>query len=209
MLWLVAPPACLVCRAPAARGAVLCPPCTASLPWIDAACPRCALPRCGPCPHAGAPFAAAYAPMAHAGVARDLLLALKLRRALPAATAMAEQILRRLPPGGLDGATLVPIPSWTSLRLAEALGRAAGCPVTACLRPAEDRATRQLARTRAQRGARGRLQVTTPAPAAGPLVLVDDVHTTGATLRNGAGALRGAGFPQIAVVTYVRTLATA
>ena len=76
LLDLLAPAVCLVCRAPARRGAALCPPCEAALPWIAGACARCALPRCRRCPHAGAAFHAAYAPVAHAGVARDLLLAL-------------------------------------------------------------------------------------------------------------------------------------
>lgn len=209
MLGVLAPPACLVCRAPAERGAALCPPCEAALPWIEGACRRCALPGCRRCPHARAHFDAAYAPLAHAGVARDLLLALKLRRALPAAGAMAAQIVARAPADAFAGATLVPIPSWTSERLADALGRAARRPVVRCLTSGAAARTRQLGSTRAARRERRRLDVAGALPACGPLVVVDDVHTTGATLHNGASALRGAGFPQIAVVTYVRTLTTA
>jgi predicted amidophosphoribosyltransferase len=41
------------------------------------------------------------------------------------------------------------------------------------------------------------------------LVLVDDVHTTGATLDAAARALATGGFLQIAAVTYVRTLTDA
>jgi predicted amidophosphoribosyltransferase len=40
-------------------------------------------------------------------------------------------------------------------------------------------------------------------------VVVDDVHTTGATLETAARALAAAGFLQIAAVTYVRTLTPA
>ena len=206
MLALLAPPVCLVCGGPGERDAALCPPCEAALPWIGDACPRCALPRCTRCPAATAAFEAAYAPFAHAGVARDLLLALKLRRALPAADAMAGQMLRRAPPGLVAAATLVPIPGWTSEHLAEAVGRAAGRPVVRCLTAQVGVPTRQLGRTRAERRARRRLRLAAPPPTPGPVLLVDDVHTTGATLHSAATTLRSAGFLQIAVVTYVRTL---
>lgn len=42
-------------------------------------------------------------------------------------------------------------------------------------------------------------------PLAEPVVLVDDVVTTGATLRSGAHALRAAGAPWIGAVTLART----
>ena len=206
MLDLLIPPSCVVCRGPAARGAALCPPCDAALPWIGDACRRCALPDCRRCPHTAAAFDAAYAPVAHAGVARDLLLALKLRRALTAADAMARQMHACLPPGALDGATLVPIPSWTAERLALALGRATRRPVARCLGRSTEVGTRQIGRTRAARRGRGRLRVIGRAPDAASLVLIDDVHTTGATLDSGANALRATGFREITVLTYVRTL---
>ena len=208
MLDLLAPPVCVVCLAPASPGAVLCGPCERALPWIGDACPRCALPRCRPCPHARASFGAAYAPVAHAGVARDLLLALKLRRLLPVADAMARQMLTCAPPEALAAATLVPIPSWTAQRLAEALGRQARRPVSACLGRTAEKPARQLGRSRAGRRGRARLHVAGSPPRPGPIVLVDDVHTTGATLETSARALRSAGFLDIAGLTYVRTLTT-
>ena len=210
MLALLAPPVCLVCGGPDEGAAALCPPCEAALPRIGEACPRCALPRCTRCPHATASFDAAYAPVAHAGVARDLLLALKLRRALPAAEAMARQMLARLPPDVLTGAMIVPLPSWTAERLADALGRAARRPVAGCLqRTGTGAGTRQVGRARTARRSASRLAVTGRAPPADRVLLVDDVHTTGATLASAASALRAAGFRQIAAVTYVRTLTTA
>lgn len=104
---MLVPSLCLVCRAPAPRD-LLCGLCRAALPWLLTACARCGLPRCGPCPADGLAFDLAWSAMRHEGVARDLLLALKLRGALPAADLMAAQILERAPPGfrrgGADGA---------------------------------------------------------------------------------------------------------
>jgi predicted amidophosphoribosyltransferase len=45
-----------------------------------------------------------------------------------------------------------------------------------------------------------------PAPAPELVVLVDDVHTTGATLGACAGVLRRCGARQIGAVTWARTL---
>lgn len=56
-LW---PPRCLLCREPGADGRDLCAACAARLPWLRAACPRCALP-----------LAAGEALPGEAGPARD------------------------------------------------------------------------------------------------------------------------------------------
>jgi predicted amidophosphoribosyltransferase len=44
-----------------------------------------------------------------------------------------------------------------------------------------------------------------PRPLTAPIVLIDDVVTTGATLRGGADALRAAGAPWIGALTVART----
>jgi predicted amidophosphoribosyltransferase len=207
LLSALAPPLCLVCLGPAERGA-LCEACLGAMPWIEDPCPRCALPRCRGCRQPPSPLRAAVAPVAHAGPARDLLLALKLRRALPAADAMALQILERAPAGYLDEATLVPVPGWVPERIADALGRRARRPVVRCLTRA-DVPVRQVGRARGERRDARALTLAGRPPRAGPVVLIDDVHTTGTTLRSGALALRDAGFLQIAAATYVRTLTAA
>src|SRR4051794_16099946 len=96
---LLAPPACVSCRAPVGAGERLCPSCTRALPWLRRACPRCALPshRGRPCPASGAAFLRAWAPMAYEGVARDLVAALKFRAALPVANLMAAHMAANLP----------------------------------------------------------------------------------------------------------------
>src|SRR4051812_33228814 len=96
---VLAPAACVSCRAPVGAGERLCPSCTRALPWLRRACPRCALPshRGRPCPASGAAFLRAWAPMAYEGVARDLVAALKFRAALPVANLMAAHMAANLP----------------------------------------------------------------------------------------------------------------
>src|SRR5918994_5949901 len=112
LLAIVAPPACIACRAPLARAdAVLCGACLRSLPWLRGwRCPRCALPRHrgGGCPAARAAFDGAHAAMAYEGGARALVRALKARGALPAAGLMAAQMAAVLPPPG--ALAVVPVP---------------------------------------------------------------------------------------------------
>lgn len=217
LLAAIAPPACLACRAPLDVPDVLCGGCRAALPWLRDPCPRCALPSpCAPCPARAAPFGAAWAPVAHAGPARELVLALKLGGALPAAGAMAAQIAARVPRTLVRDATLVAVPAAPlrrrrrgydhAERLAAALADRTGLPVSACLRR-EGPAGRQVGLGRRARAGRVRVRAHGPAPAT--VVLVDDVHTTGATLAACAAALRAAGSRQVAAVTYARTLRVA
>ena len=216
----LAPPACLACRAPLAdAGAELCVACRRALPWLAAPrCSRCGLPLpCGArCPAREVAFERAWAPLAHDGPARQLVAALKFRGALPVARLMAAQIAATAPRELLDGAVLVPVPLHPARRrargfdqaalVAGALGARSGLPVHACLRRRGE-ATRQLGAGRAARreaAAGQRLSVRGPAPA--HALLVDDVHTTGATFDACARALRAAGARRVAAVAYARTL---
>jgi predicted amidophosphoribosyltransferase len=216
---LLAPPTCWSCRAPARDGDALCGACRATLPFLRGRrCPRCALPLpCGPrCPGAGGAVACAWSPVALAGPARALVHALKYAGAGPAADVMAAQMVAGAPAGMLSpGVVLVPVPSHrrhTRARgadharaLAQRVGGRTGLPVTSCLARAGP-AVRQMGAGRAERRARGRLELRVRGPAPWSAVLVDDVHTTGATLEACACALRAAGSDHVAALTYARTL---
>lgn len=233
LLAVVVPPACVACRDALPRAELwLCAACTRALPWMPArTCPRCglAMHRRG-CPAAGAAFARAWAPLAHDGVARQLVGALKFRGALPVATLMAAHVAANLPEslradaqaGGPpetlrtgDPVALVPVPPQAVRArrrgfdpagvLAAALGPRLGLPVVPCLRR-RDRAGRQVGSSRVQRLRAGRLAVELRAPPPGRALLIDDVHTTGATLDACARALIAGGCREVVAVTYTRRL---
>lgn len=218
LLDVLSPPACLACRTPVAGGIDVCAGCRAAMPWIRDPCPRCSLPlvrgSCGRCPARRSSFDAAWAPVAHDGAARDLVLALKLRGALSAADVMAAQIAARLP---YAEGVLVPVPSSRrglrtrgldpAAALARAIARRTGRDVVACL-SRSDGEGRQVGRSRSdRRAAAGGFAVQGDAPEV--VVLVDDVHTTGATLNACGQALKAVGSRRISAVTYARTLSRA
>jgi ComF family protein len=217
---LVVPPRCAACRAAAPRAAQqLCGACRRALPWLpETLCERCALPDHGArgCPARGAAFDAAWAAVAYDGAARDALHALKFAGARPLAGVMAAQIAAAAPHRLLaaDGAVLVPVPAHPARRrargydqaelIARALARRTGLPLQRLLR--RDGPARQLGAPAHVRRQPGRLAIS--ARRAGPLsaVLVDDVHTTGATLEACAAALKRSGTRRVVALTWARTL---
>jgi predicted amidophosphoribosyltransferase len=218
ILAVFVPPSCVACRASLPRTELrLCGDCTRGLPWLpERVCRRCGLPaHRGGCPAGRSAFARAWAPLAYDGVARDLVAALKFRAALPVAALMAAHIAANLPADLRESRVLVPVPPQPARRrrrgfdpageLCAALAPRLELPASACL-VRRDRARRQVGATRAQRRRRGRLAIEVRAPPPAAALLIDDVHTTGATLDACARALLAGGCGEVVAITYARTL---
>jgi predicted amidophosphoribosyltransferase len=227
---LVVPAVCVACRraGDVARADPLCRSCRQELPWLGAArCARCGLPgSCGArCPARAQAFSGAWAPVAYAGAVPALVNGLKERGAVGLARLMAAQIAATVPPGwwaGTPSVALVPVPADPlrrrrrgvdhAARLAAELAPRCGLPVAPVLTRPLAVGGRQAGRSRAQRLASDRLAVVLRtdrrAPSAVPsaAILVDDVHTTGATLHACALALRESGALDVRAVTYARAL---
>ncbi|MFQ5746864.1 MAG: ComF family protein [Gemmatimonadota bacterium] len=123
---------------------------------------------------------------------------------------------RRLGDGG--ALRLVPVPLSSARRrergfnqarlIADILGREIGWPVAELLRrPRTGRRQVGLGREDRMANVAGRFRVEEmPPPAGRPVLLVDDVVTTGATAAACAAALHAAGVPCAGVVSFARSL---
>ena len=227
------PPRCPGCGVIVGADRQFCLTCWTSLHFLDGpACSRCSVPlptalpaapvACGAClatppPFDGAPSAVAYGP-----VARTVALRLKYGRRTGHARLMAQLMARPLAGlGGPGDVLLVPVPLhrwrlWSrgfnqAALVADELSRASGAP----------RDNHLLLRTKATASLRGKgrrererivagafsLAPDAKARAAGRhLILIDDVHASGATLRAAARVLGRSGAARVSALTWARVV---
>jgi predicted amidophosphoribosyltransferase len=156
---------------------------------------------------AGSPFPAA---MAHDEVGRRLLLGLKYRNALAVVAPLAARMVRLVDPVEVDVVTWAPTSARHRRRrgfdqaelLARAVAHGLGLPCRRLLRRTTSQA--QTGRSRAERLA-GPSFVARPLPAPQRVLVVDDVVTTGATLRAAAEALGRAGAEAVRCIAGAAT----
>jgi predicted amidophosphoribosyltransferase len=162
-------------------------------------------------------IARSWTPMAYEGPARALVHGLKFRGALGLAELMAAQIVATAPPGLLGAdAHLVPVPTPPARRrargfdhagrLTDAIAARTGLPVAHCLRRTGPAPRQARAHGRAARLEAGRIEIGVAGAVPRAVILVDDVHTTGATLRACGRMLEMNGATWISAVAYARAL---
>ena len=214
------PGSCLLCAADSGAG-LLCPDCAADLPRLPAAlCPQCGDAttlgeRCGACLKDPPAFARTLALFRYEFPVDRLIQALKYGHQLPLAAWFAAGLARHL--NAADHDLVLPLPLHPSrlrtrgfnqsLEIARPIARALGVPMDPTL----------LSRTRAtppqaelpfkERGGNVRGAFACAGDLAGRrALLVDDVMTTGSTLREAARILKLHGAGTITVAVAARAL---
>jgi ComF family protein len=199
LLGLVAPPRCALCGRGCSARAQLCEPCDWRLSRLR--------PRVATIPGLDETWSAAP----YEGAARALVSALKFGPRPALARHAARAIAMRAPPELLAG-VIVPVPPapwrrrWRGFDPAEEisswLATQTGLVVSRCLHRSHGR--RQVGRPRVERLADPpRVRVASEPPM--HALLVDDVLTTGATLRACAAALRSGGAERVTGLTFARS----
>ena len=220
---LLLPPQCLLCGRRSDTARDLCSACTAELAQNRVCCPRCALPLeaaaplCGECLRSEPPFAAAYVPFVY-GHPLDLLMTrLKFGRSLAAGRVLSEawiDALRDAPP--VLPQLLIPVPLHPTrlrergynqtLELARPLARELGIElrVDGLMRTRATAAQSNLDAKARHHNLRGAFDIVENAALPAHVAVIDDVMTTGTTLRECARTLRRAGVARVDVWALAR-----
>ena len=219
--WLY-PPTCLLCGDPGHDRLDLCRPCAESLPYIEAACPRCALPLaaetpqlCGACQNTPPAFDAAHALFHYEEPARYLIRSLKFGARYPSGRLLGTLLAERLRDRAERPQALIPVPLHPgryrergfnqALEIARTVSRRLGIPLDldACRRIRATPAQAQLSARERRKNLR-RAFVARPNLAYRHVAILDDVVTTGTTVNELAKTLRRAGVERIEIWACAR-----
>ena len=221
VLDLVFQPQCAACGALART---LCGACEASLEPLGPACPRCAEPTgehavvCRRCAVEPLPLERIVAPWRFGGQLAAAIKRLKFAQRTHVARDLAPLWAPLVAAAAEDGAIVVPVPHHWKRRLARGFDQTALLASYACAAASLPRPVHALRRVRAappqstlsaaerRDNLRGAFELCRPIPP-GPVVLVDDVVTTGATLAAAAQPLLAAGATTVIGVALARAIA--
>jgi ComF family protein len=222
LLW---PEACLLCGRGGAGDIDLCGDCIADLPRNDSACTVCAEPLpssgvvrlCGECLREPPPFASSVVPYRYAYPLDHLVRGLKFRNDLACGRVLGELFSRCvLARGEALPEAIVPVPLAPQRyrhrgynqagELALALRRCTGVAVQTdiVIRQRETAEQAGLDRKARRKNVRGAFAAVAPLRARSVAIL-DDVVTTGSTVRELASVLQQAGAEHVAVWAIART----
>ncbi|WP_225940743.1 ComF family protein [Sphingopyxis sp. OAS728] len=227
------PPRCPGCGVIVGEDRQFCLTCWSSLDFLDGpSCARCSIPlptalpgapiACGACLASPPPFDGAPAAVAYGPVARTVALRLKYGRRTGHARLMARLMARQLAMlGTIDDMLLVPVPLhrwrlWSrgfnqAALVADELARLTGASRDhhLLLRVKSTASLRGKGRRERERIVAGAFALATGAKARAAgrhLVLVDDVHASGATLRAAAKALNRSGAARVSALSWARVV---
>lgn len=219
----VLPPQCLLCRLEGSSSRDLCDACASDVARNCVCCPRCALPlktgasMCGECLQREPAFASAFVPFVYGHPVDLLLTRFKFSRNLAAGRVLARLWLDAHPSDRTElPDAIVPVPLHRSRLRERGFNQALefARPLSTALRiPLR---TDFLARTRAtsaqsdldaaarHRNLRGAFEIVGTSDCPSRVALVDDVMTTGTTVRECASVLRKAGVARVDVWAIAR-----
>ena len=224
LLAAVLPARCLLCGAEGAQGRDLCAGCAADMPVNMVCCARCALPlevaaeRCGICLQREPPFTSAWAPYRYAHPLDLLEARFKFHRDLAAGRLLADLMVtaaRRQPPAARPECLLcVPLHHQRlrergynqALELARPLARALGVPLDpeGLIRVRPTSAQTGLDAKARRRNLHEAFAVDAGHEFPAHVAILDDVMTTGTTLRECARVLLRAGVQRVDVWALAR-----
>lgn len=218
------PATCVLCGDAVSTDLDLCGGCRADLPRIEVACRRCGLPlalegatECGQCLQDPPPWSRTVAPWSYDEPIKHLIHAMKFRQKLTLARVLGVLLAEECARATSRPEVIIPVPLHAgrlrergynqALELARPIARQLGLPLDArcSVRVRATQAQSDLPSAQREGNIRGAFALRHPLSAK-RVAIVDDVMTTGATLREFAAMLVAAGAEDVQVWVVARAL---